>query len=211
MYNTENSLNPEEVNNQVENNQVENNQVENNESLNLEPINPETVNNQYLIEPIFNDSTPSDNNENNNEDASGLGDILGKLSELLKDDKMQNLANMDVSHLENDMNNMINELTKRNDPNIMSMLNLFNNLSISNLTDSNFSLGDCDVSNLGNQNTFSDTSDEDEQDEDEDYEQDENNDNSSTDTDEDLLNYMKDREDNEDMVLSIKQKLEEID
>ena len=45
----------------------------------------------------------------------------------------------------------------------------------------------------------------------ENYEQDRNNDNSSTDTDEDLLNYMKDREENEDMVLSIKQKLEEID
>ena len=87
MYNSENSLNPEAVNNQVENNQVENN-----ENLNLEPINPETVNNQV-----------EDNQDNN-----GLGDILGKLSELLKDDKMQNLANMDVSHLENDMNNMIN-------------------------------------------------------------------------------------------------------
>lgn len=183
MYNSENSSNPETVNNQVENNQVENNQVE------------------HVIDNL----TASDNNEDNN----GLGDILGRLSELLKDDKMQNLATMDVSHLENDMNNMINELTKRNDPNIMSMLNLFNNLSISNLTDSNFSLGDCDVSNLGNQDTFSDTSDEDE-----DYEQDEqdeNNDNSSTDTDEDLLNYMKDREDNEDMVLSVKQKLEELD
>jgi hypothetical protein len=87
------------------------------------------------------------------------------------------------------------------------MLNLFNNLSISNLTDSNFSLGDCDVSNLGNQNTFSDTS---EDEVDEDYEEN-NDDNSSTDTDEDLLNYMKDKEENEDMVLSIKQKLEEID
>ena len=97
------------------------------------------------------------------------------------------------------------------------MLNLFNNLSISNLTDSNFSLGDCDISNLGNQNTFSDTSeleedDENEEDEEDDYDNDnEDNDNSSTDTDEELLNYMKDREDNEDMVLSIKQKLEEID
>ena len=88
------------------------------------------------------------------------------------------------------------------------MLNLFNNLSISNLTDSNFSLGDCDVSNLGNQNTFSETSEDEEDEEDEDNQ---NYDNSSTDTDEDLLNYMKDREENEDMVLTIKQKLEEID
>ena len=96
----------------------------------------------------------------------------------------------------------------------MCMLNLFNNLTISNLTDSNFSLGDCDVSNLGKSNEFSDTSEDDEEDDDEyeeNYEQDRNNDNSSTDTDEDLLNYMKDREENEDMVLSIKQKLEEID
>ena len=92
----------------------------------------------------------------------------------------------------------------------MCMLNLFNNLSISNLTDSNFSLGDCDVSNLGNSNTFSDTS---EGEEGEEYEEDddEDEDNSSTDTDEELLNYMKDKEDNEDMVLFIKQKLEEID
>jgi hypothetical protein len=108
------------------------------------------------------------------------------------------------------MNNMIEELKKKNnDPNMMSMLNLFNNLSISNLTDSNFSLGDCDVSNLGKSNTFSDTSDED--DDDENYEPNNNFDNSSTDTDEELLDYLKDREENEDMVLSIKQKLEEID
>lgn len=172
MYNSENSSNPESVN-----------QVENTETVNK-------------VE-----------NTENQEDPMGLGDVLGRLSEILRDDKMQNLANMDVSDIEKDMNNMVEELKKRNDPNIMSMLNLFNNLSISNLTDSNFSLGDCDVSNLGNQNTFSDTS---EDEIDEDYEEN-NDDNSSTDTDEDLLNYMKDREENEDMVLSIKQKLEEID
>ena len=140
-----------------------------------------------------------------------LSDVLGKLSELLRDEKMHNFANMDVSDLEKNMNNMVEELKKRNDPNIMSMLNLFNNLSISNLTDSNFSLGDCDVSNLGNQNTFSDTSEDEDEEDEEDYENRQNNDNSSTDTDEDLLNYMKDREENEDMVLTIKQKLEEID
>jgi len=195
MYNSESENQVENTVNQVENtvNQVENtvNQVEN------------TVN------QVENTENQVENTENL-EDPMGLGDVLGRLSEILRDDKMQNLAKMDVSDLEKDMNNMVEELKKRNDPNIMSMLNLFNNLSISNLTDSNFSLGDCDISNLGNQNTFSDTSEEDEEDE-EDYDDYDNNDNSSTDTDEDLLNYMKDREDNENMVLSIKQKLEEID
>jgi len=195
MYNSESENQVENTVNQVENtvNQVENtvNQVEN------------TVN------QVENTENQVENTENL-EDPMGLGDVLGRLSEILRDDKMQNLAKMDVSDLEKDMNNMVEELKKRNDPNIMSMLNLFNNLSISNLTDSNFSLGDCDISNLGNQNTFSDTSEEDEEDE-EDYDDYDNNDNSSTDTDEDLLNYIKDREDNENMVLSIKQKLEEID
>jgi hypothetical protein len=191
MYNSENSSNHEFVN-QGENtvNQGENtvNQGENTVNQGENTVN-------------------QGENTVNQEDPMGLGDVLGRLSEILRDDKMQNLANMDVSDIEKDMNNMVEELKKRNDPNIMSMLNLFNNLSISNLTDSNFSLGDCDVSNLGNQNTFSDTS---EDEIDEDYEEN-NDDNSSTDTDEDLLNYMKDREENEDMVLSIKQKLEEID
>jgi len=193
MYNSESE------NQQVEN--TENQQVENTENQQVENTENQQVENteNHQVE--------------NTEEPMGLGDVLGKLSELLRDDKMHNFANMDVSDLEKDMNNMVEELKKRNDPNIMSMLNLFNNLSISNLTDSNFSLGDCDVSNLGNQNTFSDTSEEDEEDYD-DYENNNNNnnnDNSSTDTDEDLLNYMKDREDNENMVLSIKQKLEEID
>ena len=209
MYNSENSSNPES---QVENtvNQVENtvNQVENTINQVENTIN-QVENTVNQVENTVNQVE----NTVNPEDPMGLGDVLGKLSELLRDEKMHNFANMDVSDLEKDMNNMVEELKKRNDPNIMSMLNLFNNLSISNLTDSNFSLGDCDVSNLGNQNTFSDTSEEDEEDYD-DYENNNNNnnnDNSSTDTDEDLLNYMKDREDNENMVLSIKQKLEEID
>jgi len=199
MYNSKSENQVENTVNQVENtvNQGENtvNQVEN------------TVNQG---ENTVNQVENTVNQGENTEEPTGLGDVLGKLSELLRDDKMHNFANMDVSDLEKDMNNMVEELKKRSDPNIMSMLNLFNNLSISNLTDSNFSLGDCDISNLGNQNTFSDTSEEDEEDE-EDYDDYDNNDNSSTDTDEDLLNYMKDREDNENMVLSIKQKLEEID
>ena len=62
---------------------------------------------------------------------------------------------------------MVEKLKKKNDPNIMSMLNLFNNLSISNLTDSNFSLGDCDISNTGKSNEFSDTSEDDDENEDE--------------------------------------------
>jgi len=194
MYNSENSSNTV---NQVENtvNQVENtvNQVENTVNQVENTVNQEDTEN-------FNEKVPIE-----------LGDVLGRLSELLKDDKMQNFANMDMSSIEKNMNNMVEELKKQNDPNIMSMLNLFNNLSISNLTDSNFSLGDCDISNLGNSNTFSETS-EDEVDEEEcDDEDKQDYDNSSTDTDEELLNYMKDKEDNEDMVLSIRQKLEEID
>jgi L-lactate utilization protein LutC len=151
-------------------------------------------------------------NENEEEKQQILDDVLSQLSEILKDNKMEQFAKMDMSNMEREMNIMVEELKKKNnDPNIMSMLNLFNNLSISNLTDSNFSLGDCDVSNLGKSNTFSDTSDEDDYDDEENYEPNHNFDNSSTDTDEELLDYMKDREENEDMVLSIKQKLEEID
>ena len=151
--------------------------------------------------------------ENEEEKQQILDDVLSQLSELLKDNKMEQFANMDMSNMETEMNNMIEELKKKNnDPNMMSMLNLFNNLSISNLTDSNFSLGDCDVSNLGKSNTFSDTSDDDDDyDDEENYEPNPNFDNSSTDTDEELLDYIKDRKENEDMVLSIKQKLEEID
>jgi hypothetical protein len=149
------------------------------------------------------------NEENEENKQMILDDVLSRLSELLKDNRMEQLVNMDTKNIENDMNEMVEKLKKKNDPNIMSMLNLFNNLSISNLTDSNFSLGDCDISNLGRTDTFSDTSEDDEDDE-ENYDPN-NYDNSSTDTDEDLLNYMKDREENEDMVLSIKQRLEEVD
>jgi hypothetical protein len=183
-------------------------------SENVEPQNTENVEPQNTenVEPQNTENTEPQNTENTVNDDKGLGDILDRLGELLKDNKMKELATMDMSNIENDMNNMVEELKKKNDPNIMCMLNLFNNLTISNLTDSNFSLGDCDVSNLGNQNTFSDTSEEEENnDMDENNDQDENYDSSSTDTDEELLNYMKDREDNEDMILSIKQKLEEID
>ena len=174
---------------------------------NSQEVNENVVNENAVNETTVNNETV-ENNQNEEEKQQILDDVLSQLSEILKDNKMEKFANMDMSNIERDMNNMVEELKKRNnDPNMMSMLNLFNNLSISNLTDSNFSLGDCDVSNIGNENTFSDTSNE-EDEEDEDYE---NNDNSSTDTDEDLLNYMKDREENEDMILSIKQKLEEID
>jgi hypothetical protein len=206
MYNSEN-VEPENVN--TENVNTENVNTENVNTENVEPENvePENVNTEN-VEPE-NVDTENVNTENVNTEA-GLGDILDRLGELLKDNKMKELATMDMSNIENDMNNMVEELKKKNDPNIMCMLNLLNNLTISNLTDSNFSLGDCEVSNLDNQKTFSDTSDEDEE-VDEDYENRQYNDNSSTDTDEDLLNYMKDREENEDMVFSIKQKLEEID
>jgi hypothetical protein len=114
--------------------------------------------------------------------------------------------------METEMNSMVEELQKRNDPNIISMLNLFKNLSISNLTDSNFSLGDCDISNLGNLNSFDvSSSDEDKQDEDKQDDDEQEDDNTSTDTDDELLNYMRDKEENENMILSVKQKLEEID
>jgi len=175
----------------------------NSENSNTENVNTENVN----TENVNTENVNTENVNTENAEQSGLGDILDRLGELLNDNKMKDFATMDMSNIENDMNNMVEELKKKNDPNIVCMLNLLNNLSISNLTDSNFSLGDCDISNIGNENTFSDTSNE-EDEEDEDYE---NNDNSSTDTDEDLLNYMKDREENKDMILSIKQKLEEID
>jgi len=200
MYNSQNEVNETVVNETLANDTLEINETLANDTL---EINETTVNETL------------ENNQNEEEKQQILDDVLSQLSEILKDNKMEQFAKMDMSNIERDMNNMVEELKKRNnDPNMMSMLNLFNNLSISNLTDSNFSLGDCDVSNLGKSNEFSDTSEEDEDDEEdeENYEENNNyNDNSSTDTDEDLLNYMKDREENEDMVLSIKQKLEEID
>jgi hypothetical protein len=190
-----------------------NSQQEVNENLVTEnPIAENTIVENPIVENPISENTISENTigENEEEKQQILDDVLSQLSEILKDNKMEQFANMDMSNMEREMNNMIEELKKKNnDPNMMSMLNLFNNLSISNLTDSNFSLGDCDVSNLGKSNTFSDTSDED--DDDENYEPNNNFDNSSTDTDEELLDYLKDREENEDMVLSIKQKLEEID
>ncbi len=200
--------NSQEVNENVNENTVAENV---NENVVAENVVAENVNenvNENVVAENVNENVVAENEE---EKQQILDDVLSQLSEILKDNKMEEFAKMDMSNIERDMNNMVEELKKKNnDPNIMSMLNLFNNLSISNLTDSNFSLGDCDVSNLGNSNTFSDTSEE-EEDDDENYESNHNYDNSSTDTDEDLLNYMKDREENEDMVLSIKQKLEEID
>ncbi len=198
--------NSQEVNENVNENVVAENSVAENVTENTvaENVNENTVAENTVAEnPV---------NENEEEKQQILDDVLSQLSEILKDNKMEQFAKMDMSNMEREMNIMVEELKKKNnDPNIMSMLNLFNNLSISNLTDSNFSLGDCDVSNLGKSNTFSDTSDEDDYDDEENYEPNHNFDNSSTDTDEELLDYMKDREENEDMVLSIKQKLEEID
>jgi len=198
--------NSQEVNENFNENVVAENSVNENVTENTvaENVNENTVAENTVAEnPV---------NENEEEKQQILDDVLSQLSEILKDNKMEQFAKMDMSNMEREMNIMVEELKKKNnDPNIMSMLNLFNNLSISNLTDSNFSLGDCDVSNLGKSNTFSDTSDEDDYDDEENYEPNHNFDNSSTDTDEELLDYMKDREENEDMVLSIKQKLEEID
>ena len=62
--------------------------------------------------------------ENNNPD---LGNILNNLDQLFKGN--DNLfKNIDMTEMQNNMNMMMNKLQNSGDPNILSMLNLMNNL-----------------------------------------------------------------------------------
>jgi hypothetical protein len=156
-------------------------------------------------EECCNEETPTNHPE--------LGNMLSNLDELFKgnDDFINNFKNIDMTEMQNNMTMMMQTLQKSGDPNILSMLNLMNNLSISNLTNSQFSLGDNvqnDFSNEklveGNSDT-SDTSDEENLDE---YEKAEDEESEESEPDEDLLSYLKDKEENQDMILNVKKMLE---
>lgn len=144
-----------------------------------------------------------------------LGDMLTNLDELFKgnDDFINNFKNIDMTEMQNNMNMMMQTLQKSGDPNILSMLNLMNNLSISNLTNSQFSLGDNVQNDFSNEKLVdgnSDTSDEENLDdyEKEGEESEESEESDESEPDEDLLSYLKDKEENQDMILNVKKMLE---
>ncbi len=151
--------------------------------------------------------------QNNNPD---LGNILNNLDQLFKgnDDLFKNI---DMTEMQNNMNMMMNKLKNSGDPNILSMLNLMNNLSISNLTNSQFSLGDNEQNDISNEKLVdgnSDTSDEEyeinegNEGNEGNEESEESEDSEESDPDEDLLSYLKDKEENQDMILNVKKMLE---
>jgi hypothetical protein len=148
--------------------------------------------------------------ENNNPD---LGNILNNLDQLFKGN--DNLfKNIDMTEMQNNMNMMMNKLQNSGDPNILSMLNLMNNLSISNLTNSQFGLGDNEQNDISNEKLVdgnSDTSDEEyemEQENEKSEKSEESDESEESDLDEDLLSYLKDKEENQDMILNVKKMLE---
>jgi hypothetical protein len=149
------------------------------------------------------------NNESNT--IPELKNMLSNLDEIFKgnDDLLNNLKNIDMVEMQNHMTMMMESLQKSDDPNILSMLNLMNNLSISNLTNSQFSLGDSVQEDFSNEKLVeddSDSSDEnDKKDEDEESEESE-----ESEPDEDLLSYLKDKEDNQEMIINVKKMLENI-
>ncbi len=151
-----------------------------------------------------------ENNESNT--IPELKNMLSNLDEIFKgnDDLINNFKNVDMVEMQNHMTMMMESLQKSNDPNILSMLNLMNNLSISNLTNSQFSLGDSVQEDFSNDKLVeddSDSSDEnDKKDEDDEYDEE----SEESEPDEDLLSYLKDKEDNQEMIINVKKMLENI-
>lgn len=153
------------------------------------------------------------NNESNS--VPELKNMLSNLDEIFKgnDDLLNNLKNIDMVEMQSHMTMMMNTLQKSDDPNILSMLNLINNLSISNLTNSQFSVGDSVQENFSNEKLVddddSDASDKNNKNN-ENEESEESEKSEESEPDEDLLSYLKDKEDNQEMILNVKKMLENI-
>jgi hypothetical protein len=180
----------------------------NNQEVDLSKVD-ECVKNECVKNECENNKC--ENNESNT--IPELKNMLSNLDEIFKgnDDLLNNLKNIDMVEMQNHMTMMMESLQKSDDPNILSMLNLMNNLSISNLTNSQFSLGDSVQEDFSNEKLVEDDSDESDENDKKDEDDDEDDEESEeSEPDEDLLSYLKDKEDNQEMIINVKKMLENI-